>query len=505
MENTDQRSRFADAFNRLILVIVFLLIFFIAARTALEPDLWWHLRAGEVTLQTGHPLLTDTFSYTRAGQPWVNHSWLSEIILYLVFRAGGAYALSLLTGLIAATSMMFVWMQTDAPNWQRAGVILLASIPASMVWSPRPQLFSLLMFGILGWILYQHHRGKTRMKWWLPLLFLVWSNLHGGFALGFILLGCYVTADFLNRVFKIFTEISSNWKEFIWLVGICFLCGFAVLLNPNGIKTWLIPFSTVGVKSLQQFISEWASPDFHELVQQSLLWLGGLLIFVFALSRKQATAYSIITILIFGYMALLARRNYGPFAMVCAPVILNHLPGLLEEAKAHLAFKFLARPSENWMKRRQSQKALPGGVQVGFNISIVAILMAAVVLKAYLVNYPAIYAVYASKMFPQEAVLYLQQNKPEGQLFSEYNWGGYLIWNLREYPVFVDGRTDLFGDEVIGQWINVIQADEGWQQILDQYQVRTIMLSPQRKIIEILAINGWKLVYRDDQAVIYER
>jgi hypothetical protein len=90
-------------------------------------------------------------------------------------------------------------------------------------------------------------------------------------------------------------------------------------------------------------------------------------------------------------------------------------------------------------------------------------------------------------------------------MLNEYNWGGYLTWFLREYPVFVDGRTDLYGDDVLGQWITAIQAGKGWQAILDRWKIKLILIEPSRPLATALSLAGWKLLYQDEQAVIFSR
>jgi hypothetical protein len=90
-------------------------------------------------------------------------------------------------------------------------------------------------------------------------------------------------------------------------------------------------------------------------------------------------------------------------------------------------------------------------------------------------------------------------------MLSEYNWGGYLSWFARDYPVFVDGRTDLFGDEIINQWIQVIQGSQGWQAVLDKWNVRLILVQTDRPIVRLLGQNGWKQLYKDDQSILFSR
>jgi hypothetical protein len=90
-------------------------------------------------------------------------------------------------------------------------------------------------------------------------------------------------------------------------------------------------------------------------------------------------------------------------------------------------------------------------------------------------------------------------------MFNSYNWGGYLMWTLRDYPVFVDGRTDLYSDEIINQWLQVVNAKNGWQTVLDKWDINLILIEPTWPIVKVLPNAGWKIFYQDNTAVLFGR
>jgi hypothetical protein len=106
---------------------------------------------------------------------------------------------------------------------------------------------------------------------------------------------------------------------------------------------------------------------------------------------------------------------------------------------------------------------------------------------------------------PVEAVAFLQENQPEGRLFNSYNWGGYLIWALPEYPVFVDGRTDLYGDEIILDWLAIVQAQSGWEDQLEQWGADLVLIEPDWALARVLPYAGWAPLYEDEHSVLYRR
>lgn len=493
--------------EKFMLVITLLLVFIIAARTPLDSDLWWHLRSGEETIKARTPLLSDGFSYTKLGSDWINHSWLSQVILYLVFIWGEYLGLSLYVSILAVVSMLFVWLQLDNRGVIGAFITILGSIVASVVWSPRPQITSLVLFAIVSYLLFLYKwRGIDRL-WLLIPIFVLWSNLHGGFPLGFMLVGLIILGEGLNKILNIQGPEQLSRRKIIRLMIWIGFSAFAVLLNPNGFSTWIIPFKTVGVEALQNLVSEWASPDFHQPIQQLLLLLLFLIITAIGLSRKRVDGTDLLILLWFAYLAFIARRNFGPFAIVAIPILSRQI---LRVRTAKVA-KTVKSESKSFMTRirkfiqTSSTSRISDKKQMIINLLFIAFLGLIGFLKIFIVTYPALVDRYLMEQVPLNAINWIENNQPDGNLFSEYNWGGYLIWHLRDYPVFVDGRTDLFGDEILGEWIIVTQAEDGWEHILEKWDVNMVLLGPNRVITKMLAFYGWAEEFADENSIIFTR
>jgi len=492
-------------FERLIWIILLLLIFLMAARTPLDSDLWWHLRSGQETWNSGQPLISDPFSYTRFGQSWINHSWLAQVCLYLIFQAGSYPALSALVALLAVLQIELVYRQMEGPAGLRAFLLVLATPVIAVVWSPRPQLASLTLLAVLGWLLYRYKWQQRNEAWLLPILFVFWSNLHGGYPLGLMLLGTFIAGEILNHALGWKGPEVVAWPRIARLALWTLAAVLVLPINPNGLNIWRIPFQTVGVNVLQQFVSEWASPDFHDLAQQPFLWLLFACLAAIGLSGRRLDGGDLLSVIWFGALALVARRNFGPFALLATPVLARHAwPALLAwNERIHLP----ARLQNGLLKVRstQQQGQLTPGYQRGLNLAIVALIGFFCALKLFIVTHPALIQSAEQTAYPVKAVEWLQDNRPPRQLFSTYNWGGYLVWALPEYPVFVDGRTDLYGDEIIGAWMQTVHAGDDWQATLDKWQVNTLLLDPGQPLAKAACSAGWKLLYEDQVAVIYGR
>lgn len=141
----------------------------------------------------------------------------------------------------------------------------------------------------------------------------------------------------------------------------------------------------------------------------------------------------------------------------------------------------------------------------GINLFIAAILWLAVLVKLSVVTNPSVVQAYEQQLFPVGAVAYLKSNPIQGNMFNSYTWGGYLQWSLPEVKVFVDGRTDLFGDEIIKQWISMTNAEENWREVVTEWNIQYAILDPNRPIVSVLLESGWKKLYQDETSVILVR
>jgi hypothetical protein len=155
--------------------------------------------------------------------------------------------------------------------------------------------------------------------------------------------------------------------------------------------------------------------------------------------------------------------------------------------------------------RPTPQAAFPSRL-AAINLLLVGVLLLATAYKVSLVFPQEINQAAFEKILPVGAVEYLREQRPPGRLFNSYNWGGYLLWALTEYPVFVDGRTDLYDDEIIGQWLKVARAEAGWQQVLEEYGANLVLIEVDSNLDrELRCEDGWQQIYRDELAALHQR
>ena len=475
-------------FRKVLIALFFLLVFFIALAAPQDADMWWHLAAGKAMLEQGKILTTDIFSYTHFGERWTNAFWLSDIFLFLAYRLAGYLGIALLVAFTAAVTMAVIYKHTSHnPFPLSLLIILLATFAIAPVWTPRPQIFSLLLLAILDYGLKEKDGFIFKRPWLLIVLFILWANLHGGFIWGFLLLLAVICGNGLDYLSKKGNGLSV--QQLIQLGSWAVIAALAIAINPNGISLWKLPFYTVGVSI--RSITEWGSPDFHRLDLHPILWLIFLIIIGMGTSTKAISWSSILKVIGFSYMAFVSQRSIGPFVVIAAPVVINSLNNLWVEWLSIVSRLYTPKQS----------RPISVTFAIFLNLVILGFFVVLTMMRAYSVS--AFERVHRG--FPSKAVAWIRENQPEGRMFNAYNWGGYLQWELPEYPVFIDGRADLYGEKTINDWWRIVNATDQGLSLLDSLQVRFVILEPGWPILERLSQNGWRVLYEDDIALIMGR
>ena len=490
----DTRSETAEAVRNLLLVLTLLLVFAMAARYAATPDTWWHLRAGEWIWQ--HKALpgVDHFSFTRAGAPWHYPGWPMEVLFYLLFTLGGLGALNIFQAVVVTTVFGLVWATGRGNPLLKAALVSLGAMTAAVHWSARPYLITLLFSALYLWILTRWQAKGGKAIWWLPVLMVLWVNGHGGFTLGFVWWGVFFVGAVARWLWSAFQKESEQARKLrrraatLGWVGMFTLA--ASLLNPYGAEMLTYTSKTLHMEATKLFIAEWQSPDFHSVQLWPLMGMLLLMVLGFGLSPTRLTVEESLLALGLTYMVLTWVRNVDVFAVAVTPILIKHW----EEIRRTLA--------DRWPWKR---KKPPAPVRPAVNLGIVALAALVAFGKGGVASLPKVTAAATARNYPTRAVEFIKQHHPQGNMFNEYGWGGFLTWDLREYPVFIDGRADLYGDKFIKKWLATRNADNGWEATLDYWDIHFVLLKPDAPLVRILPYHGWRLLYRDSQSVIYGR
>src|SRR5215216_1793326 len=288
--------------RRVLPIVLFSMVFVLAVRqsVSIDPDLWWHLKAGQQIIDTRSIPYTDDYSFTKQGSEWVAHEWLSEVIIEGLYRLTGMVGLVTIFSLIIVIALWLTYRRCDGKPYAAGITILLAAAASSPLFGIRPQMLTLLLASVYIILLERFDPEEhTRRLWWLVPLMLLWVNLHAGFALGLALIGLYLGRAVLDR----------EWNHIRPLLVVLILCTAVVPLNPNGIRMFSYPYETLTSPSMAAFIQEWASPDFHKTTFLPLAILLLSTTAAMALSPRRARLGELFLVLITALGALRSVRH----------------------------------------------------------------------------------------------------------------------------------------------------------------------------------------------------
>jgi hypothetical protein len=448
-----------------------------------DPDLWWHLRTGQIIWTNRAIPRTDLLSFTTGQHSWVASEWLSQLSIYMAWKAGGYGGLMLWLCLSTAALLVLQYVLCSLYS----GNAKVAFLGALITWffstvglAIRPQV---LGFTFLACELLILHLGRSRDRRWLyllPFLFAIWVNAHGSFFLGLIVLATVlVTGSFeihagLLRSRPV--DVAQR-KTLRWAAALSVAALFA---NPLGWPLLAYPLRTIFDQRMQlDAVTEWQKLSFDDVRAFGLLAVAGAILLI-ALMRRTVLYVDEIALLAVAFgMAVLHQRFLFAWGIVAAPIFCRQLADAWESYSpardrilpnailtfGSLGLAFAAFPS---------QSALVAQVQRGN---------------------------------PVEAVGFIRRSHITGRMLNEYVYGGYLSWALPEQKVFIDGRADVYA------WTGVFEDYGKWATLRDdpnrllyKYRIDFCLLPQAAPMARMMSyLPGWSERYSDSQAVIFTR
>jgi hypothetical protein len=481
------------------------LIFFISLRSPTDPDMGWHLQDGkyllENNLQVAHK---DIFSYTMPDYPLIMHEWLTDTWMFFIYQKFNLFVLSIIFASITALAFILVSWGIKAEKEYKIIAAILGLIASIPILGVRPQMISLLGLAIVIFLIFKFRENpKTEKIFFLPLIFFIWVNFHGGFAVGLFFLALFISIEIaklavLNLIklkkktvrllpLKDLLEKSSlPARSLLRISWISFFSFLATMLNPYGWKMYIEVFNTISDKFVKSNIGEWQPVTIYNPMSSQLfiyLILFGILLLM---SYRRIDYTYLATSSVFLYLAFSSWRHIPIFLIVSTPLWVTIVEDLSKRELARIVQKKLfilfSIVIVFFVAKQQIQRVSP----LCSSVSKLA----------------------EEGEYPFGAVEYLKNNPIEGNMYNEYNWGGYLIWQYPEKKVFIDGRMPIWkmGDQkIFEECYKIANFENGWEGILEKYDVNfsLVRLNPFNRL-GFLNL-GWKEVYCDNLACIYVR
>jgi tetratricopeptide (TPR) repeat protein len=471
-----------------------LCVFLAGFHSMIDPDIWFHLRAGREIL-AGHLPRADTFSFPSAGNRYVDLHWLFQAIAALVFRTRGEPALIWMSCLavLGTYAIVFRLACRHAPAPLAAVLVAMGAIVASERFSPRPEILSFLWFALSAWLLQRHREGCRRAAWAFPVVMLLWVNSEGLFILGFLLLGAAILDAPRDR---------RLWQALL-------LSSSAAFVNPWFAEGALHPFllftrisqaMPIYSRTIGEFLGPFHDEALHPAVIVFPFYLGVIGLALAAVGTRPRRGELLVTAALV-YLSFTARRNLALLPIAVTPVLARWL-------------------TQGWAwPRVESQlRGLPSSVRPALSAAAAGLAFLGLGWFALGLATDRVYAHAetnrrcgtgpAPVAFPRGAARFLRENRIPGPLFTTFTAGSYLISAYPEEKVFIDGRLEVHSAAHFERYVRMLQGGPAWQQADAQYRFNAAVvqyMDAMELMLERLRDPGWVPVFLDDNAIVFLR
>ncbi|MGC2194306.1 MAG: hypothetical protein WA628_06500 [Terriglobales bacterium] len=479
-----------------------------------DAGIGWHIRTGEMILNTHSIPRVDPFSSTMQGKSWYAWAWLYDAVAGAIHHAAGLNGVVFFSGLVIALTFALVLrkMLARGANPPVAMIMLLLAVSASTLhFFARPHVLSWLLtvvwFGILDTF---EANGKTRPLLWLPVLTLLWVNLHGGFVVGFILLAIYFVDALANWLAARSEEDRGAALLRIQGLGLAGILSFVTTFaNPYGYKLHIHIYQYLTDRFLMNHIDEFLSPNFHGLAQKCFAGILLLAVVAAGAARKKLSLGALLVVLFAIYAGLYAARNIPASSMLLALIVAPQVSGWLKEvAGSPEIAERIRRPMARLDNFGTRMATLGSGLRGHLWPALTVLLGLWICAHGGRLGATRVLdARFDDAHFPVQATDFLERSGRRDPVFCPDKWGGYLIYRL--YPqtrVAVDDRHDLYGSEFLKRYLKIVHGEPGWQGALEGMGARWVLLPKDSAVVNLLTYSSqWKAVYRDETAVLFQR
>jgi len=498
------------------------------ARTLLSDcDTGWHIRTGEWIMAHHAVPVRDIFSYSKPGDPWYAWEWLSDVVFAWLNGHGGLRGVVLFSVLLLSLTFTLLFRLVRGKSNLIVAILItvLAAVASSVHWLARPHLFTLLFLVLFYTALEHVKEGKERLAGVpylaiLPVATVLWTNLHGGFVTGILMIAAYGAGEVLELVFAENSgkthrqeclchgtahrqECLCHWAKAGRYFGSALACLAASLINPYFYRLHTHIWAYLGDPFNSQYIQEFLSPNFHNLEVRFFEMMLVLAVAAAGWSLSKGRFTEPLLLGMWAHAALLAGRNIEIFALAAAVPVAGTIQEWLERLPEWNVAEWLQKAGRRFNRLAASAgrtEAAAGGWRV-----VSAMSLALVGALLYAPNPPKRFrAEFDPKRYPT-GVLETLRRDPSARIFTDDEWGDYLIWSL--YPshkVFVDGRSDFYGHDFEERYIDVLNVKYNWEKILGRFGVDTILLPISAPLAGALKESSrWRLVFDDGVALVF--
>lgn len=475
-----------------------------------DPDLGWHLRNGQDILALGIPY-TDRYSFSLPTYAWISYEWATDILLYLSYQTWGLVGLSTIFAVFITMLFLVAARISKVPREQQLVAAICGVIASKPILGVRPQMITL--FGIALVLLLLFRYVETKKIAYLvvfPLIFLIWPNMHAGFMLGFAVFGLWVSVEIgkalLNFLLpkikllkcptcsrsialpKLFSS-TIGVKEAVCLMVTGLVSFITSFINPY---TWHLHWDVASFFLWDQYgefakknVGEFQPVDYKDPMSFNFFMYALFLAVVVFFSRKKINFTKLILAIFFFLFALQGWRHMPIFIVASMP--------LLTESLYHLTGDYLSS-----IANKAPFVVLLGCLLFFIGNDTIRVTIFCDTNLAFCTQ----------NTYPNGAVEYLKTHPIEGNIFNEYNWGGFLIWQYPEKKVYIDGRmANWWIDDVFlyKEWSDIknLLDSELIEKSFERYHITHALLYKMQDIsLYLVKEKKWEVAYEDSLSIV---
>jgi len=460
---------------------------FISKLCVLDPDIWWHLSTGAWIVQNRAFPHFGIFSRTAASRPWTAYSWGYEVLLaqsYNWFSFIGMATFGAALTMAVAIAIFWMLFQVSGRFWVAWGLAIAAYSAFLFSIMPRPVFFTMLLYAITLMLLLKAQRsGQVQGLYWLPLVFVLWANLHIQFIYGLFALGLFAGINFLQRA-AIRWKFHPDWctaptlptARLFAILGVCFL---ASCIGPYSFHLYQVVLNYSASKFTYIMIQELQALSFGGVSHFLELLLGAAAFFALGWAKK-SDIFKLILLVTASIFAFRTARDAW-FLCITAAAYIADFPQAKQERERLLT----------WLE----------GVGIGLATAVFLVLIA----RNTQFNPRGLDRAISSE-YPVDAVNFLRLHPVGGPLYNSFDWGGFLIFYMPQYPVAIDGRGDLYGDELFRQFHFTEAADPAYANSPYLIESGVVVLKNASPLTKLLpGDRRFRVIYQDDHATVFAR
>ncbi len=457
-----------------IVLFILLLCSFLLAVLSPGYDYWWHLKTGNYILSTHTIPKTALFSWYGLSNnlPWISHEWLSEVIIASFKSLFGSYGIiTYCLFWLGLTFLLLYWFlkKNILNNFPfTLGYFFLGVFILGMGLIPRPHLISNFLFLLTLWLLFDfYHNEKSKKIYFMPVIALLWANIHGGSSnLPYILCFTFTLLGlFTFQISKIETKkMSVKQLRTYFLIGL--FCLLVIPLNPHGLTMVGYPYTNFFDSFMQNIIIEWQAPKLLTMEGFPILILLLLVVGFIIFTKKKIPFIPLVLVLLFGGLSLKSMRFVPYFYFTAGYMLFQLVPSCKVSLVAY---------------------RLVGGLSLLFLIAFLPR------------NLTAAYQKTNTSLIPDSVINILKEEQPK-RLFNYYDYGGYLIY--QDIPVFIDGRADIYSNYNLRDFNQIIWLNDGFEETISNYDFDYYLIPSHLPLVTYLEESNYLLLYQDTETKI---